>query len=152
MTKCLYQLIIRRATRLTISLLLSLPGASLRVNVFSLAINSILLLAAADFITHPLRCPESNVIFARVGAVDHQSVKITVRYPHTHGNESSTTRILYREWTDSLDSERPWIHGPMVYLRQEDDWIATTRVTALSPNTKYQCKISHFFASRRTCS
>jgi hypothetical protein len=62
------------------SLLLNFPSKSKTLNFTGIAINTLLLLFAADFAYTPI-VKTYNPTFTRVGAVDDSSAKVVVRYP-----------------------------------------------------------------------
>ena len=97
-------------------------------------------MAAVDFVVTPFLDTADDVIFTRVGAVYPDSVKIVARYKQLEVNttdEEVRLRIMFRE-TKSADPN-DWSHGPLVVFKPENDWVNTTRLTGLWPNTSYEC-------------
>ena len=123
-------------------LIFSLPTSSRRLRLANLLINTLLLAAAADFVVTPFLDTADDVIFTRVGAVYPDNVKIIARYKQLELNttdEEVHLRIIFRE-TKSADSDSSgWSDGPLVVFKPEHDWVNTTRLTGLWPNTSYEC-------------
>jgi hypothetical protein len=129
------------------SILFTLPRASRLFRFVSLLINTALLLMTIDFLIRPLYQTYEDVTFARVGAVDHSSAKILVRYP---GSEDPV-KILWRQAPKAfvangideqvvLDSEVGWNEGPVLTLTKENDYVGVGKITNLWPSTSYECK------------
>jgi hypothetical protein len=117
----------------------SLPSASRRIRICHLAVNTLLLLAAVEFVTHPFFDPAREVVFTRVGAVYPDSVRIVVRYPERNALESHV-RVLWREYKDRAALEEGWRDGPVLTLMEKDDWVSTINLRSLWPSTTYQCE------------
>ncbi|KAF9451229.1 hypothetical protein P691DRAFT_797104 [Macrolepiota fuliginosa MF-IS2] len=122
--------------RLASTLILCLPSISTSVNWANLSINTILLAAVIDFAISPLLDDASNVTFTRVGAIYPDAAKVTVRYPFPSlGNAS--INILWRE-VNLASNESRWQYGPKINLTASSDWIGTSKIENLWPNTLYE--------------
>ncbi|KAG5635425.1 hypothetical protein H0H81_011315 [Sphagnurus paluster] len=93
-------------------------------------------MAAADLVVTPWLDPATDVIFSRVGAVYHDSVKIVARYPEANANGTKTLRLLYRESADI--NSTVWKDGPLLTFEEDRDWVDTVKLTGLWPNTSYE--------------
>ncbi|KAI0315543.1 PhoD-like phosphatase-domain-containing protein [Amylostereum chailletii] len=118
--------------------LLSLPTTSTS-KLVTFALNTLLLLAAADFTLSPVFNPASEVVFTRVGAVYPDSAKVFVRYPSSNESEQSVF-LLWRRAADVAiaDAVEPWKDGPSLTFASEFDWANTTILRGLWPNTAYE--------------
>jgi alkaline phosphatase D len=105
----------------------------------NLALNTLLFLAAVDFLATPFFDPASDVVFSRVGAVYPDGVKIVVRYPHRDINEQKL-RIIWRESQGTVSRQLDkWKDGPVLHFTQERDWVDTVKLGGLWPSTAYEC-------------
>ncbi|KAG6845031.1 hypothetical protein H0H87_001368 [Tephrocybe sp. NHM501043] len=118
------------------TLILSLPTTSRSLRISNALLNTLLLIAAADFVTTPYLDSAADAVFTRVGAVYPDSVKIVVRYPHNN-TTGGTPLLLYRELADS--NTTGWEDGPLLTLTPDQDWVDTVKVEGLWPNTSYEC-------------
>lgn len=118
------------------SVLLSLPSATKYTALFNVAINTFILLLAADFVLYPVLDDAKDVVFTRVGAVYPDSVKLVVRLPAENATENEV-RILWRQAPET--PEATWHPGPSVSLTAENDWINTIHLDGLWPSTSYEC-------------
>lgn len=115
-----------------LSICFSLPTSIRRLQTASLLINSLIFLAAVDFVVGPYFDDALNVTFTRVGAVYPDAVKIAIRYP-------STTEPIHILWRPSRNnSDHSWTVGPSVTLSHVNDWVNTTRLPQLWPDTAYE--------------
>ena len=103
----------------------------------NVAINTIIVLLAVDFIVYPVLDNAKDVTFTRVGAVYPDSAKLVVRYPVPNATESEL-HILWRQITSS--QETTWHPGPAVNVTADNDWINTVRLDGLWPSTSYECQ------------
>ncbi|KAH9951414.1 PhoD-like phosphatase-domain-containing protein [Amylocystis lapponica] len=125
------------------SIIFTAPTKSLGLQVTNLVINSLLILAAIDFVTYPYFDNASDVTFTRVGAVYPDSAKIVVRYPTTDSTDHQV-RIAWRQAANSdvsADNSNSWRHGPLVNLTSENDWVSTVKLDGLWPRTHYEYKL-----------
>lgn len=119
------------------TILFSLPSNSRSLTLLNVAINTVVLLLAADFVLYPVLDNAKDVVFTRVGAVYPDSAKLVVRYPIANATENQL-HILWRQVTSAPDS--PWVVGPTVHLTAAHDWVDTVRLDGLWPSTSYECK------------
>jgi alkaline phosphatase D len=122
------------------TILLSLPSASRRIRITHFVVNTLLLLAAVEFVIHPFFDPATDTVFTRVGAVYPDSVKIVVRYPE-HNATESRVRVIWREYKEIATDEDGWKHGPVLKLTEAHDWVSTTSLRSLWPSTSYECEL-----------
>lgn len=122
------------------TLVFTLPTTSRHLRLTNLFINSLLFMAAADLVVTPWLDPATDVIFSRVGAVYHDSVKIVARYPEANANGTKTLRLLYRESADI--NSTVWKDGPLLTFEEDRDWVDTVKLTGLWPNTSYEYILS----------
>ena len=99
------------------------------------AINTLILLAAAEFAFYPRFDSATHVVFARLGAVYPDAVNIVIRYPGQH-----SVRVNWREYKQGATLDGGWKDGPLLKLTQENDWINTAKLTGLWPSTSYECR------------
>ncbi|KAI0057090.1 hypothetical protein BV25DRAFT_1812930 [Artomyces pyxidatus] len=118
----------------TWELIFSLPSTR-KTKLATFAINTTLLLFAADFAFYPLLDTASDVVFTRIGAVYPDAAKVVVRYPHVNGTEHNV-QILWRRATSTV--EEAWTDGPTLHLNPDHDWANTTKLSGLWPNTEYE--------------
>ncbi|KAJ3554580.1 hypothetical protein NM688_g3029 [Phlebia brevispora] len=121
------------------AILFSLPSPSRSLTIINVAINTVILLLAADFVMYPVLDDAKGVVFTRVGAVYPDSVKLAVRYPAPNATENNL-HILWRQVT--FDTESSWHVGPAVRLTAADDWVSTARLDGLWPSTTYEYVLS----------
>ena len=118
------------------SILLSLPSPAKYLTLANVAINTLILLLAIDFVLYPALDDAKSVIFTRVGAVYPDSAKLVVRYPVQNATEGKV-RIL---WRQASTRETTWHAGPTVALTAENDWVNTVHLDGLWPGTSYECQ------------
>jgi len=123
------------------AILLSIPISSQPLRTTNFIINTLLLLAATDFVLYPFIDTASAVVFTRVGAVYHDRIKIQVRYPHFNTSEG-TLRVVWRESNDIIVQGDSWRDGPALQLNQENDWVDTVNLSGLWPKTEYEYMLS----------
>ena len=123
------------------TVIFSVPSPVRAFRLANLAINTLLLLAVAEFVAVPYFDDASSVVYTRVGALSPDAAKIVVRYPPSDNATENIVRISYRQATSSTTS--PWREGPVVNLTAERDWVQTARLTGLWPTTTYECMSSH---------
>ena len=122
------------------TILFSLPTKSRYLQCFNIIINTLLFLAALDFVVSPYVDTASDLVFTRVGALYPDSAKIVVRYPKANATEH-TLLLVYRETPSNiLESSPPWKDGPHLQLNQSFDWVDTVRLASLWPGTSYECQ------------
>ena len=128
-----------------LTLLLSLPTPSRNLRRANLLINTLLAVAALEFVTYPYFDDATDVVYTRVGAVYPDAAKIVVRYPGLSGfNETNATvQVAWRQVPQSGVTEVDvWKDGPTATLSQELDWVNTVKLTGLWPSTTYECVLS----------
>ncbi|KAG8958993.1 hypothetical protein FRC03_008558 [Tulasnella sp. 419] len=136
----------RNPYRLPLQLLFSLPSRSKYVRLSNLLINTLFLCMTLDFTFRPHLLDNTyDVTFARIGAVNPDSVKIHIRYPNLKDEDIPNTgvgalKVLWREAPDS--AEGLWKDGPVVQLREDQDWVGVAKVDKLVPNTQYQVRLA----------
>jgi len=108
-----------------------LSGTNVRKSGLNVLGNTLLFLAAVDFTAHPFIYQYEDVVFARVGAVTHNSAKIQARYP---GLETNSSRIRYR----SAAGSAAWKDGPLLTFDDSHDFVAVGKLTGLYPSTHYE--------------
>jgi alkaline phosphatase D len=122
------------------TILFSLPTKSRYLQCLNIIINTLLFLAALDFVVTPFVDTASDLVFTRVGALYPDSAKIVVRYPKVNATEH-TLLLVYRETPSNiLESSPPWKDGPHLQLNQSFDWVDTVRLASLWPGTSYECQ------------
>lgn len=127
----------------SVTAILTLPTNSRRLRLFSLFVNTLLLLTCIEFATEDYLYDAPDVVFTRLGAIYPDKVKLAIRYPH----HKDPIHIVWRKVRESSDMQaQPWTLGPPVMLSEVGDWVNSTTVSPLWPNTIYECKksSSHF--------
>lgn len=84
------------------------PLGSLRR--ISFLINTFLLLFVMDFVTRPTRYPARDVDFFRVGAIEHNSAKVSIRFPGRHADGRLAVKaVFWALWNAKVfpGSDRP---------------------------------------------
>ncbi|KAH9914716.1 PhoD-like phosphatase-domain-containing protein [Fomitopsis serialis] len=123
------------------TLLLSLPTPSRHLRLTNLFINTLLAVAALEFVTYPYFDDAADVVYTRIGAVYPDAAKIVVRYPGLAGfnQTNATVQIAWRQVPNSgaVESEA-WKDGPVTLLSEELDWVNTVKVSGLWPSTTYE--------------
>ncbi|KAI0956901.1 hypothetical protein AcW1_005469 [Taiwanofungus camphoratus] len=123
------------------TILFSLPSPSRSLRLANLAINTLLFVAAVEFVAYPYFDDASDVVYTRVGAVYPDAAKVVVRYPAMN----STDHIVHIVWRQVLGSDdaddKPWKDGPVMNLTQELDWVRTVKLDGLWPSTTYEYRL-----------
>ena len=109
------------------------------MTIITWSINTFLLLLAADFVFTPVIDSATDVTFTRIGAVYPDGVKVVIRYPLYHANETGRDVLILWCSVTSAASAEPWSDGPTLRLDPEFDWTNTTKLTKLWPSTEYEC-------------
>lgn len=125
-------------------LILTLPTGSRRLRLFSLFVNSLLLLASIEFALEDYLRDAPDAAFTRLGAIYPDRVKLAVRYPH----HKDPIYVMWRKVRGSSDLQaQPWTLGSPIILSEGDDWVNSTTISPLWPNTVYECNPLTPFAS-----
>lgn len=133
------------------ALLFSLPTPSRNLRRVNLLINTLLAVAALEFVTYPYFDDATDVVYTRVGAVYPDAAKIVVRYPGLAGfNETnSTVQVAWRQVPQSGVVEGDvWKDGPIATLSEELDWVNTVKLSGLWPSTTYECALFLLYTLR----
>ncbi|KIM29048.1 hypothetical protein M408DRAFT_16053 [Serendipita vermifera MAFF 305830] len=120
------------------SLLFSFPTKSWTGTV-GIAINTLLLLMSIDFAYRPT-LTSYDPTFTRVGAVDHSSAKIVVRYP---GLPEDQLRIVWQRVHSVLPHSDVWKEGPVLDIEEEKDWTASGKIANLWPSAEYVYRLAY---------
>ena len=123
---------------------LTLPMGPRRLRLFSLLVNSLLLLASIEFAVEDYLHDAPGAVFTRLGAVYPDRVKLAIRYPH----HTDPIHVVWRKVRESFDLQaQPWILGPPIMFSQATDWVNSTTISPLWPNTMYECNPLVLFSS-----
>ena len=123
------------ASRVVI-VMLTLPMGSRWLRLFSLLVNSLLLFASIGFAAEDYFHDAPNTVFTRLGAVYPDKVKLAIRYPH----RTDPIHVVWRKVHESSELQaQPWILGPPITLSEVADWVNSTTISPLWPNTMYEC-------------
>lgn len=115
---------------------LTLPMGSRRLRFFSLFANSLLLLASIEFVAEDYLYDAPDAMFTRLGAIYPDRVKLAIRYPH----HRDPIHVVWRKVRESLDLQaQPWTLGPPIMFSKTTDWVNSTTIPSLWPNTIYEC-------------
>lgn len=126
------------------TIVLTLPTTSRRLRLSSLFVNSLLLLACIEFAIEDYLYDAPDAIFTRLGAIYPDRVKLAIRYPHY----KDPIHVVWRKARGPPDLQiQPWTLGPPIMLSEMGDWVNSTTISPLWPNTVYECKSSILFAS-----
>lgn len=127
------------------TVILTLPTSSRRLRLFSLFFNSLLLLSSVEFVIEDYLYDAPEVVFTRLGAIYPDKAKLAIRYPH----HQDPIHVVWRRVRESFDMQaQSWTLGPPVMLSEVGDWVNSTTISPLWPNTIYECKSSgHSVAS-----
>ncbi|GAA5893024.1 hypothetical protein JCM6882_006918 [Rhodosporidiobolus microsporus] len=147
------------------SLLFGTPTPTSRfLNWTAWGLNLVVLLAALDMTWTPyFGMHETDLAFARIGAVGHNSVKLTARIPPESALIPSTgplvagvvpannsdggflpeddfqgAKVVYRPTKPALGR---WTAGPDLVAKEEDDWVATVKIEGLWAQTEYEYRL-----------
>lgn len=146
-------------------ILFSLPSKLASVRLTNLVINTTLALFVLDAFRPELASSHHgdaphDLLFARVGAVYSDAVKIHVRYPnlkldeHIVSSEQQQSgvgvlKVLWREAVSGASESTVgmWKDGPVLQLSEENDWVGVAQLQKLWPSTSYQCEpLDNFLA------
>ncbi|KAI0373348.1 hypothetical protein BV20DRAFT_963192 [Pilatotrama ljubarskyi] len=119
------------------TIIFSIPSPVQVLRRANLAINTLLLLAVAEFVLFPYFDSASDVVYTRVGALYPDTAKIVVRYPAVNATEN-LVRVSWRQANGKTDSDASWREGPIANLTAERDWVQTVNLQGLWPNTQYE--------------
>ncbi|KAH9924002.1 PhoD-like phosphatase-domain-containing protein [Epithele typhae] len=120
------------------TIIFSVPSPIRALRLANLAINTLLLLAVADFVAVPYFDDASGVVYTRVGALYPDAAKIVVRYP-AHNATDNLVRLSWRQVNPKATSnDAPWRDGPTTNLTSDLDWVQTVRLSGLWPKTTYE--------------
>jgi len=98
--------------------------------------NSLLLLVSIGFAAEGYLRDAPGAVFTRLGAIYPDSVKLAIRYPH----HNDPIHVLWRKVRESPDLQaHPWTLGPPIVLSEVGDWVNSTTISPLWPNTMYEC-------------
>ncbi|TFK88236.1 hypothetical protein K466DRAFT_645568 [Polyporus arcularius HHB13444] len=120
------------------SIVFSVPSPVPALRYANLAINTLLLLAVAEFLLVPYFDDASGVVFTRVGALSPDAAKIVVRYPPTTNATENLVRLSWRQVNTKGSTDAPWREGTLANLTAESDWVSTVRLPGLWPSTTYE--------------
>ncbi|CDO74863.1 hypothetical protein BN946_scf185004.g13 [Trametes cinnabarina] len=118
-------------------IIFSIPSPVRALRRANFLINTLLLLAVADFVFFPYFDSATDVVYTRVGAVYPDAAKIVVRYPAANATEN-LIRLVWRQKGGKNESEVPWREGPVANLTAERDWVQTVSLRGLWPSTQYE--------------
>lgn len=122
---------------------LTLPTGSRQLRLFSLFVNSLLLLASIEFAVEDYFYDAPDVVFTRLGAVYPDRVKLAIRYPH----HKDPIHVVWRKVRESPDPQaQPWTFGPPIIVSEGGDWVNSTTISPLWPDTMYECNPLTFSA------
>ncbi|KAJ8469010.1 hypothetical protein ONZ51_g9274 [Trametes cubensis] len=119
------------------AIIFSVPSPIRALRTTNFVINTLLLLAAVEFVFYPYFDSASDVVYTRVGALYPDAVKIVVRYPAANSTEN-LVRVVWRQADGKNDSETPWREGPIANLTAERDWVQSVSLRGLWPSTSYE--------------
>jgi alkaline phosphatase D len=126
------------------TVILTLPTTSRRLRLSSLLVNSLLLLASIEFAVEDYLYDAPDAVFTRLGAIYPDKAKLVIRYPHF----KDPIHVVWRKVRGSPDAQiQPWTLGSPVMLSEAGDWVNSTTISPLWPNTVYECKSLILFAS-----
>lgn len=122
-----------------VTVILTSPTSSRRLRLLSLFVNSILLLASIEFAIEDYLYDAPDVVFTRLGAIYPDKAKLAIRYP----NHKDPIHVVWREVRESSDLQtQPWILGPPVMLSGAGDWVNSTTISPLWPDTVYEYSLA----------
>ncbi|KAL7283083.1 hypothetical protein ACG7TL_002507 [Trametes sanguinea] len=119
------------------TIIFSVPSPVRALRRANLLINTLLLLAVAEFVFFPYFDSATDVVYTRVGAIYPDAAKVVVRYPAANATEN-LVRLVWRQADGKNQSEVPWREGPVANLTAERDWVQTVNLRGLWPNTPYE--------------
>jgi len=80
-----------------------------------------------------------SVVFTRLGAIYPDKAKLAIRYPHHEG----PIHVVWRKFRESSDLQaQPWTLGPPIILSEAGDWVNSTTISPLWPNTIYEYSLA----------
>ncbi|KAF9792298.1 hypothetical protein BJ322DRAFT_33430 [Thelephora terrestris] len=130
----LYQQVSRLFT-----VILTLPTTSRRLRLSSLLVNSLLLLASIEFAVEDYLYDAPDAVFTRLGAIYPDKAKLVIRYPHF----KDPIHVVWRKVRGSPDAQiQPWTLGSPVMLSEAGDWVNSTTISPLWPNTVYEYSLA----------
>ena len=124
------------------TIVFSVPSPVRALHYANLAINTLLLLAVAEFLAVPYFDDASGVVYTRVGALTPDAAKIVVRYPPTTNATENLVRLSWRQANTNGLTDAPWRPGPLANLTADHDWVQSVRLSGLWPSTTYECTYS----------
>ncbi|KAH9890706.1 PhoD-like phosphatase-domain-containing protein [Cubamyces lactineus] len=119
------------------AIIFSVPSPVRALRTANFVINTLLLLAAAEFVFYPYFDSAPDVVYTRVGALYPDAVKIVVRYPAANSTEN-LVRVVWRQTDGKNDTDSPWREGPIANLTAERDWVQSINLRGLWPSTSYE--------------
>jgi hypothetical protein len=123
--------------------ILTLPIGSRRLRLLSLFVNSLLFLASIEFAAEDYLRDAPDTVFTRLGAIYPDRVKLAIRYPH----HKDPIHVLWRKARESSDLQaQPWTLGPPIIFSEVGDWVNSTTISPLWPNTMYECNLLTLFS------
>ncbi|KAI0713393.1 PhoD-like phosphatase-domain-containing protein [Earliella scabrosa] len=120
------------------TIVFSVPSPVRALHYANLAINTLLLLAVAEFLAVPYFDDASGVVYTRVGALTPDAAKIVVRYPPTTNATENLVRLSWRQANTNGLTDAPWRPGPLANLTADHDWVQSVRLSGLWPSTTYE--------------
>ncbi|KAI0648220.1 PhoD-like phosphatase-domain-containing protein [Trametes meyenii] len=120
------------------TIIFSVPSPVRALRWVNLTINTLLLLAAGEFVFFPYFDSASDVVYSRVGALYPDVVKLVVRYPAAANATEHLVRVAWRQTDGNADTDAPWREGPLANLTAEHDWVRTVTLQGLWPSTSYE--------------
>ncbi|KAM0788353.1 hypothetical protein ACM66B_001494 [Microbotryomycetes sp. NB124-2] len=143
-------------SQLVNSVLFGTPSPSKFLNALAILVNLALLGFVCDSLWSPiLGMNESDLAFARVGAVDHRSAKIIARVPPlptaavvSGANQSLVQDILPDEdFAGAKLIYRPtkplgkWATGIDIHVDEQHDWTGAVKIDGLWASTEYEFRL-----------
>lgn len=117
---------------------LTLPLGSRRLRLFSLLVNSFLFLVSVEFVAEDYLRDAPDTVFTRLGAIYPDRAKLAIRYP----GYRDPIHVMWRKVRQTSDPQaQHWVLGPSITLSESADWVNSTTISPLWPNTMYECNI-----------
>ena len=111
---------------------------SRRLRLFSLLVNSFLLLVSVEFAAEGYLHDAPDAVFTRLGAIYPDRAKIAIRYP----DYKDPIHVVWRRVSQASDPQaQPWTLGLPITLSESADWVNSTTISPLWPNTMYECNL-----------